>query len=242
MLLPVEAFKHVPELVDAIVAPESSQLRMSHATLEAWDAAARAAGLSDNWRRTHVERDALRRASMAGWAGRDLWVFAYGALMWDPGIHAVEIRRATLAGWHRRFCLAVEFFRGTPEQPWLCAGLDAGGDCEGLAFRIPGEAVERETDILWMREMVFPGYQPTILPVDTPQGAIDALAFVADRHCHRYVNLDDTETVRIIATAKGFIGPNRAYFDGLASKLQELGIADPYFDRLAVLLAERADA
>jgi glutathione-specific gamma-glutamylcyclotransferase len=237
VLLPREAFAHVPELADAIVEPEASQLRMSHATLESWDAAVRAAGLPDNWRLSHVERDARRHASLAGRTDRDLWVFAYGALMWDPAIHALEIRRAVLAGWHRRFCLAVELFRGTPERPWLCGALDVGGHCEGLAFRVPAQAIDRETDILWMREMLAPGYEAAFLPVNTPQGAIEALAFVIDRRCHRYVDLDDAETARVIATAKGFYGTNRAYFDGIATKLRELGITDPHVERLATLLA-----
>jgi glutathione-specific gamma-glutamylcyclotransferase len=233
VLLPREAFAHVPELANAIVAPEASRLRLTHATLEA---AVRDAGLPDNWLLPHAERDAMRHESLVGRTDGDLWVFAYGALMWDPAIHAVEIRRAMLPGWHRRFCLAVEFFRGTPEQPWLCCALDAGGDCDGLVFRVPAQAIDRETDILWMREMLVPGYEATFVQVNTPQGSIEALAFVVDRRCHRFVDLDDGETARVIARAKGFHGTNRAYFDGLVVKLRELGIADPQVERLANLL------
>ena len=240
MLLPPEAFTHVPELLGKIKPPEESSLRMSHAVIDSWDTFAGKLGLPDTWRRTHDEREAVRRSALSERLEADLWVFAFGAVMWDPGFHAVEIRRARVEGWHRCFRSLVEFGRGTPEQPCLQGSLDAGGSCDGLAFRIPAEAVDRETERLCMRELVCTGYNITFLPADTPQGPIEALAFTADTTCHRYVNLAEHETARIIATAKGFGGTNREYLDNVVDKLRELGISDPATERLAVLCAEFA--
>ncbi|MCX7383167.1 MAG: gamma-glutamylcyclotransferase [Alphaproteobacteria bacterium] len=240
MLLPDEAFAHVPELHGQITPPESSQFRMSHAVIERWDGFAAAIGLPPTWRYTHDEREARRRAALAGWLDSDLWVFAYGAVMWDPGFHAVEIRRARVPGWQRRFNLLVPFGRGTPEQPCLQGGLTEGGACDGLAFRIPAEAADRETEILCMRELVCEGYAPRFLTAETPQGLIEALAFTSDPDCPANVELGEAETARIIATAAGVIGPNRDYLDNIVLKLAQLGIDDPATARLAALCTEIA--
>ena len=69
--------------------------------------------------------------------GCDVWVFAYGSLMWDPGFAHVEAQPALLRGYHRRFCVYSHRYRGTPERPGLVLGLDRGGACKGIAYRVP---------------------------------------------------------------------------------------------------------
>ena len=44
------------------------------------------------------------------------------------------------------------------------AALDEGGECHGLAFRIPAAHVERETEILWAREMLTGSYVAMRVP------------------------------------------------------------------------------
>lgn len=232
MLLPTEAFAHVPELIGMITPPEESRMRMTRAMIGDWDIAVKQIGLPSSWRRSHEEREELRRASMVNRWDRDLWVFAYGGLMWDPAIHAVEIRRARVPGWHRSFSLSVEFGRGTPERPCLQGSLDAGGLCDGLAFRVPAEAVDRETEILCMREMICEGYAARFLPAETPQGAIEVLAFTADTTSHRHVQLSEEQTAEVIATAAGHYGSNLEYLQGIVTKLRQLGISDPATERL----------
>src|SRR5262245_6656103 len=112
LLIPPNAFVHVPMLVGKIVEPEKSTSRISISTFAEWDRRAAQAGYGVNWRRSHEDREATRSAALANRLNDDLWVFAYGSLMWDPAIHVVEIRRATLRGFHRRFCLRTEIGRG----------------------------------------------------------------------------------------------------------------------------------
>jgi cation transport protein ChaC len=227
MLLKTAAFTHVPQLAGRIIEPEKSVFRITRAKYDEWDRAAREMGHGDNWRRTHEEREAIRARALAGRLGTDLWLFAYGSLMWDPAIHIDEIRTATLQGFHRRFCLRIHLGRGSIDKPGLMAGLDEGGECAGLAFRIPAHAADHETDILWMREMIADGYAPIFLPIDTPQGPLEALAFVVRKDSERYCNLDPEETARMIATGTGVLGSNLAYLDNMHEHLKLLGISDP---------------
>lgn len=236
MLLPADAFTHLPALAGKVLDPEKSFFRISRETIGEWDRRAQEAGYGANWRRTHEEREATRSKALAGRLDRDLWIFAYGSLMWDPALHVVEIRTATLAGYHRRFCLKIEIGRGSREKPALMAALDEGGECHGLALRIPAHAVDRETDILWMREMIGEAYIPLFRTVATPQGEIEALTFVMDRESPRYADLGPEAAARIIASGSGLLGTNREYFDNLAGHVDALGIRDDVFARMRACL------
>jgi len=237
VLIPATAFAHVPMLRAKILAPEQSTFRISRDTFIDWDKRGREAGYGESWRRTHEEREATRSQALAGRLDQDLWLFAYGSLMWDPAIHIVEIRKATLAGFHRRFCLKIEIGRGSKEKPALMAALDEGGECRGLAFRIPAFAVDRETEILWMREMISEGYVPTFRTVETPQGRIEALAFVMNQESPRFADIDVGEAARLIATGSGILGTNLEYFNNLASHVAVLGIEDEIFEAIRAQLA-----
>lgn len=231
MLLPPEAFLHVPALAGKIFEPEKSFFRLTRERLVDLDRAAREAGYPANWRLTDEAREATRTSLLNGHTG-DLWIFAYGSLMWDPAIHVVEIRTGALQGYHRRFCLKTHIGRGSADNPALMAGLDDGGTCHGLALRIPAASVERETDILWMREMIAGTYVPTFVPVETPQGPVQAVTFVMNRQSKRYVRLDAEETARIIATGRGLRGTCLEYLENLADRLDLLGLRDPDIDEL----------
>jgi cation transport protein ChaC len=97
---------------------------------------------------------------------------------------------------------------------------------------VPAEAVDRETEILWMREMIAGTYVPTMVQIETPQGPIEALTFVMNRSSSRYVRLDIEETARIIATGRGVRGTCLEYLENLADRLDLLGLYDADIDEL----------
>lgn len=233
------AFMHVPELQGRIIDPVDSRFRLVDGKRAAWDDPENPHAYPPDWRYPDALREEKRRGFLAGRMDRDLWVFGYGSLMWDPALFIEEIRKATLHGYYRHFCLRSEVGRGTREQPGLMAALDHGGTCHGLVFRIAAERVDLETEILWKREMVGHAYLPRFVPVHTPQGPVEALAFTMDHECPRYMphlNLD--ETARMIATGVGVIGPNAQYVDYLADQLALLGVTDHAFDALHARVQE----
>jgi cation transport protein ChaC len=231
MPIPAEAFRHVPALAGRIIDPEQSFFRGVLERYAELDRVAAEHGYPTDWRLSHEAREATRRAALVGRAG-DLWLFAYGSLMWDPAVQIAEIRTATLEGFHRRFCLKTTLGRGSPANPGLMAALDRGGQCHGLAFRIRAEEVEHETAILWAREMISAAYMPIFAAVDTPQGSLEALAFAIDPATDRYLAAPPEETARMILNGRGRIGTNLEYLDKLADRLELLGVRDPHVDDL----------
>lgn len=235
------AFTHLPELAGRLTPADASGLRLTDEVLAAWDAQARAQGLPPDWRLPDEEVERSRQAVLAGRGGEDLWVFGYGSLMWNPGIHFREVRRARLDGFARRFALATTIGRGTPECPGLVLTLRRqAGACHGLVFRIHRSLVETESRLLWRREMIRGGYCPALLPLDTPQGGVEALVLTANtahpQYCH---DLSLQDTAAIIASACGSIGTNRDYLDQLNEQLDLLGIEDGHVRELSATVQRK---
>src|SRR5262249_53686825 len=82
----------------------------------------------------------------------DLWVFGYGSLMWRPGFEFIEQAPARLIGEHRALCVYSFDHRGTPEKPGLVLGLDRGGACRGIAYRVAAKLRDRTVDYWGSRE------------------------------------------------------------------------------------------
>ena len=81
--------------------------------------------------------------------------------------------------------------------------------------------------------MLRGGYAPAVVPMTTPQGPIEALAFVSNPSHPSYVGeLPFAETASLIASGTGILGTNREYLVQLATQLDALGIEDPYVAQL----------
>jgi glutathione-specific gamma-glutamylcyclotransferase len=164
----------------------------------------------------------------------DVWVFAYGSLIWNPTIHTVERRCADLRGYHRRFCLWTHLGRGTPDCPGLMLALEPGGSCRGVAYRIAEDQVDHELMILWRREMVSGAYRARWVKAVTAEGPVAAFAFVMNAKHHRYAGrLQDAQVAAVIARAEGALGPCHKYLFSTVEHLRELGIRDHGMERLA---------
>ncbi len=233
MPFPDHVFCHVPALQGLIVAPDQSKMRFGQARFDELDARAAAEGWEPGWRMDHEAREANRQAVLRDRLRQDLWVFAYGSLIWDPAVYLDQYRYGTLGGWHRSFCMRILGSRATRDRPGLMVALEPGGECHGVVFRIPARLVDRETEFMWRREMFSGGYRPKLVPVATPQGPVEALVFVINPEGRGYrPNIPEKKAAGIIAAAEGDNGTNFFYLDMLVDRFERLGIDDPAIDRL----------
>jgi cation transport protein ChaC len=191
-------------------------------------------------RLTREQLEASLEASFSIAPRGDVWVFAYGSLLWNPVVHFSERRIARLHGYHRRFCLWSAIGRGTPEQPGLMLGLEAGGSCVGAALRVPRAKARDELMLLWRREMIAGSYAPRWLPlqIEGVGGRRRGLVFTMNRTNPRYAGkLPEARVAQAVDKACGPLGTCREYFEHTFDALTELGIADRTLRRLKKRIA-----
>ncbi len=174
-------------------------------------------------------------------AGQDLWVFGYGSLMWRPGFPFEDRHVTTLAGFHRSLCVYSHVHRGTSEAPGLVFGLDRGGSCKGLAYRVAPAHAAKTVDYLREREQVTSVYVEKIIPVTLGDGSRKlALTYIIDKGHSQYAGrLDRAELVRFVTQGRGISGDNPDYVLNTHAQLHELGIDDPTLTWLARQLQGR---
>jgi glutathione-specific gamma-glutamylcyclotransferase len=169
----------------------------------------------------------------------DLWVFAYGSLIWRPGFSFVDRVPARLIGLHRALCVYSFDHRGTPERPGLVLGLDRGGACRGVAYRVAAPQRAETIAYLREREQTTNVYNEAMRPVilqSKPQRQVNALVFVVDRRHPQYAGrLDLDRQLHLVRQGHGRSGPNREYVLSTVKALEALG----YRDHDLHLLAER---
>lgn len=158
----------------------------------------------------------------------NFWVFGYGSLMWNPGFPFDESQRARIYGFHRSLCIRSVRYRGTHEQPGLVLGLDRGGSCTGMGYRIEPSKQRQVANYLQDREMLNDIYEPSIRKIELDDGRqVMALAFVVKRHHSAYVrHLSVQQRADVVANAKGQRGSNIEYVMSTLDTLESIGITD----------------
>jgi cation transport protein ChaC len=153
-------------------------------------------------------------------AAEDLWVFAYGSLMWRPDFPFVERVEARLVGAHRALCVYSFVHRGT-------------------AYRV--RAAERASTIEYLRarEQVTSVYRECVRPVwlkHEPERRVPALCYMVDRGHAQYAGrLTLEQQLHHVRQGHGQSGANRDYVIATVGALEQLG----YRETALHLLAER---
>lgn len=165
---------------------------------------------------------------------RQIWVFAYGSLMWRPGFAYEEALPARLHGYHRALCIYSIVHRGTAERPGLVLGLDRGGSCRGWAFRIEQPQEAGILAYLDARELVTDVYRRTRLPVVTACGRVFAWCYVVRQDHVQYAGkLAEDRLLELVQNGTGRSGRCCDYVVSTVSHLEQMGIADGPLHALA---------
>ena len=147
---------------------------------------------------------------------------------------------ARLIGEHRALCVYSFDHRGTPEKPGLVLGLDRGGACRGIAFRIAPELREHTVNYLREREQTTNVYREVMRSVWLDNDArqrISALTYVADRGHVQYAGrLPLSEQLRIVRQGHGRSGNNRDYVLATVKAIEAEGFRDAQLHQLAMML------
>ena len=170
----------------------------------------------------------------------DLWVFAYGSLLWRPEFPVAESREATAPGWRREFCMEIPRWRGTPEQPGLMMALRQGGSCKAVVQRIGGEDRHAGLVKLLRREIDVAEDVASLrfIEAETTKGSVRAIAFWAEPVASRFFASKPIEVqAHMLARACGSTDSGAAYLYRTLEALAELGIADDYLSDLASRVA-----
>jgi glutathione-specific gamma-glutamylcyclotransferase len=166
------------------------------------------------------------------------WIFAYGSLIWNPEVDFETAELGKVFGKHRNFCIQSTMYRGTPECPGVVLGLDKGGSCVGMAFKLRSSTRKKSLELLYRREMPNKIYKPTLVNVhlQTTGLRIQALTFAANREHSSYMCLTDDQLIDRLNVCVGDRGPNKDYALNTWQALKDKGVRDARLEKIATRL------
>ena len=170
----------------------------------------------------------------------EIWLFAFGSLLWNKRFISDEERPGVVRGWHRDFCLGPDTrFRGSPDAPGYMLSLDRGGQCKGLVYRLPRQGLAANIEGLLRKEPPFP---PRWLTVVTAAGAVRAFSFTHPGKSTAYAgHLGDETIADALARSVGVIGSMAEYVYLTVRHLEQLGLCDERLWRMQEMVAERIE-
>ncbi|MEE8394229.1 MAG: gamma-glutamylcyclotransferase [Rhodospirillales bacterium] len=177
-------------------------------------------------------------------AENGIWIFAYGSLMWRPGFEFTGVGPALLRGYHRALCLYSIVYRGTPEKPGLVMGLDRGGSCRGLAYKVAAREAGAALAMLDERELATNAYRRKLLKVRLDGGkTVKAHAYVIIRDHAQYAGgLAQERVIEVLLQGHGPEGSSLDYLKNTVAHLDDLGIPDgPLHAILKKAILEKAE-
>lgn len=178
--------------------------------------------------------------------GRPFWLLAYGSLIWKPAFDHVEMRPCLVPGWRRSFCLHLDNWRGTPEEPGLMLALDRGGSCKGVIYRMPDDSPQERMVRILKREVGSHEGKPWFRWVNVRAGGETLRAF--GTYCAprtpdpELVRLPIEQQVYRLARAVGHVGSCAEYLLNTVEHLEQLGLHDRYLWRMQDLVAREIEA
>jgi len=154
-------------------------------------------------------------------AGKSLWIFGYGSLVWKPDFKYKRSKVGYVAGYKRRFWHGDNFHRGNDDMPGRVVTLIEDDDAStwGVAFEVTGAQVEESLKYLNVRETACGGYITKVVdffPADG-ESPVQALVYIATSDNPLYLGPATSEEIGAqIAMCSGKAGHNLEYLLRLA--------------------------
>jgi glutathione-specific gamma-glutamylcyclotransferase len=171
----------------------------------------------------------------------DLWIFGYGSLMWRPGFSYAERAPARLENYHRCFCITSTHHRGSADRPGLVLGLDRGGACDGIAYRVASADAPVVRAYLRQRELINGVYRERLVPLGLSDGShrtVRGLTYIVERAHPSYAGNNSLQRqAHLIRGARGLSGDNLDYLVNTVRSLQASGIRERDLERLVAIAA-----
>src|SRR6202000_808199 len=137
-------------------------------------------------------------------------------------------------------CVYSFVHRGTPEKPGLVLGLDRGGACRGVAFRVAEKHRAATVNYLREREQVTSVYREGLRSVwleNEARQRVSALAYVVDRGHVQYAGrLSLAEQLRHVHQGHGQSGNHRDYVLSTGKAIGKQGLRAAPLHQLAAML------
>jgi cation transport protein ChaC len=192
-----------------------------------------------------ADHEALTERLLAELGSKELWLFAYGSLIWRPNFSFIAQRRGAIYGWHRSFCIELKRWRGTPQSPGLMLALEHGGRCDGVVYQLPDGELREHIRRLVTREIITKESLQMVrwVKVHTALGPVTALVFWAGpkgKGISRKLPLE--RVAAVLARACGHGGSGASYLYNTVSHLEELGIRDRNLWKLQAMVADEIKA
>jgi cation transport protein ChaC len=121
-------------------------------------------------------------------------------------------------------------------------GLDRGGQCGGMLYRLSPEDLPGQVNKLFRREFTVKPANcgPRWITVETDVGPVRAIAFVMNRQVQAYAGrLAPTEVADILSNCCGHVGSGAEYLYNTVVHLEAKGIHDTGLWLLQELVAQR---
>jgi cation transport protein ChaC len=130
--------------------------------------------------------------------------------------------------------------RGSALRPGLVLGLDQGGVCEGVAYRVAAADAAGVLAYLRAREQVNGVYREAFVPIEIEaerHEIVQAVTYLVERAHPSYSGrLPLVIQARIIRGARGLSGANVDYVINTLAHMAAMGIRERELERLLVVL------
>ena len=168
---------------------------------------------------------------------KNIWIFGYGSLIWQPGFQFCHSEIARLKDYKRSFCMWSIHYLGTPKHMGLVLALDnePRSYCDGLAFKVDEDNADNVLAYLRKRELISDAYLEVKIDIELNSGRlVSAYTYVINRNHEQYAkDLSIKVQADIISSAVGINGPNSDYLFNVTKCLRDLKIEDPELEELS---------